>query len=135
EMTALVADRTEREDIPLLAERMDISQRDEIEMMRQWLADRGEVLIDSRHQHGTELMPGMLTPDQLEELEAASGPEFDRLFLQLMTYHHEGALVMVQDLWADGGGQESQLYQWMTHIDSDQRIEIGRMQAILAELD
>jgi len=81
---------------------------------------------------GHEGMPGMLTPEQMNQLAAARGPEFDRLFLQLMIQHHEGALTMVRDLFASAGaGQESTVFQFASEIDADQEIEIRRMRELL----
>jgi uncharacterized protein (DUF305 family) len=139
EMTALIADRTASDDLPLMAERMDISQRDEITQFQRWLEDRDEEVPDADHDHddgSMELMPGMLTDDELAQLEAASGAEFDRLFLQYMIRHHEGALAMVAELLSGdgGGGEEPQVFQLAQHIDSDQRIEIARMKELLVEL-
>jgi uncharacterized protein (DUF305 family) len=83
------------------------------------------------HDHST--MPGMLSDEQLAELEASSGEAFDRLFLEFMIYHHEGAILMVQELFASAaGGQEWEIYQFASHVDSDQRIEIERMRRMLA---
>jgi uncharacterized protein (DUF305 family) len=76
----------------------------------------------------------MLTQQQLTELAEATGADFDRRFLESMIFHHQGALIMVQDLYASGGGQETELDQMAGHIDSDQRIEIGRMHHLLATL-
>jgi uncharacterized protein (DUF305 family) len=139
-MTAMVADRASSPDLPLMAERMDVSQRDEIRLMEQWLEDRGEDVPDASGDHGhgdgaAELMPGMLTDDELAQLEQATGPEFDTLFLQYMIRHHEGARVMVADLLSGegGGGQEPEVFQLAQHIDSDQSIEIARMKALLAQ--
>jgi uncharacterized protein (DUF305 family) len=137
-MTDLVADRAARADLPLLAERMDVSQRDEIALMERWLEERGEDVPDApaEHDHGDgDLMPGMLTDDDLARLEAASGREFDELFLQYMIRHHEGALMMVAELLSGGeGGQESDVFQLAQHIDSDQSVEIARMKSLLAEI-
>jgi uncharacterized protein (DUF305 family) len=137
-MTELVAERSGRNDLPLLAERMDVSQRDEIVLLEQWLEERGEDVPDASagHDHGDgELKPGMLTDDDLARLEAASGRAFDELFLQYMIRHHEGALVMVAELLSgDEGGQESAVFQLAQHIDSDQSVEIARMKSLLAEI-
>jgi uncharacterized protein (DUF305 family) len=137
-MTDLVADRTGRDDLPLLAERMDVSQRDEIALMERWLEDRGEEVPDASagHHHGEgELMPGMLTDDDLARLEAASGRDFDELFLLYMIRHHEGAVMMVAELLSsDDGGQESDVFRLAQHIDSDQNVEIARMKSLLAEI-
>lgn len=136
-MTALVGDRTEREDLTLFARRIEISQEAEIDQMEDWLAARGEPPSAEDHeQHGAGgLAPGMLTGAQLTELAAASGEDFDRLFLERMIGHHEGALIMVADLLAAGGAQETALFEMVTNIDADQRIEIDRMTGLLAGLD
>lgn len=143
-MTALVPARTTREDMRLLAQRIEVSQRDEIALMRHWLEDRHQMVPDSgAHQmdHAAaghdmamrdERMPGMLTPQQLARLTAATGAEFDRLFLQLMIQHHQGALVMVANLFATpGAGQETAVFTFASEVDADQRAEIRRMQAML----
>lgn len=137
-MSALVPQRSDREDIALLARRIEIGQQDEITMMVAWLERRGQDVPDADHHHhhaDGELMPGMLTGEQFARLEAARGSGFDRLFLELMTYHHEGALIMVADLLAAGGGQEAELFDIVSHIEADQRIEIDRMRGMLAGLE
>lgn len=133
-MTGWVDDRTRDRDIRLLAERMHISQEDEMDVMTAWLQERGTPLRGDHlgHGGGTE-MPGMLTEEQLARLEAAKGDEFDRLFLEYMIQHHAGALEMTADLWAAGGGQEASIGQFARHVEGDQGIEITRMQAMLAE--
>lgn len=136
-MTALVDERAGRSDLPLLAERMDVSQRDEIAQLETWLTARGEDVPDEHGEHGdtAELMPGMLTADQLAQLEGASGTDFDALFLQYMIGHHEGAVMMVEQLLTEGlGGQEPQVFQLAQHVESDQQVEIARMKSLLAEL-
>lgn len=136
-MTGYVADRTDRRDITLLASRIELSQQDEIARLEGWLEARGEPVETgdhANHLYGTgELMPGMLTLPQLVDLERATGAEFDRRFLASMIQHHEGALTMVDDLFANGGGAEPELAEIANHIDVDQRIEIGRMRDLLAE--
>jgi uncharacterized protein (DUF305 family) len=82
-----------------------------------------------------ELMPGMLTEEELLELEAASGEEFDRLFLEAMIRHHLGAMQMVEELYAQDGGQEPEISRLANHIYSDQSIEISRAEGMLAEMD
>ncbi len=136
-MTSLVAGRTTRDDLPKMAERIEISQQDEIAQMEAWLTARAERVPDAAaHDHGDMLMPGMLTEDEFAALEAASGPEFDRLFLLFMIRHHQGALQMVTDLLAsDDGGQESEVFQLAQHIDADQRIEIARLNDVLELVD
>ena len=135
-MTGLVEARTEREDLPLMAERMTVSQRDELVQMETWLAQRGETIPMDHEQHGpAEMMPGMLTEDELAQLEAASGRAFDELFLQYMIRHHEGAVAMVEALLAsDTGGQEPAVFQLAQHVESDQQVEISRMKQVLADI-
>jgi uncharacterized protein (DUF305 family) len=104
-------------------------------MMRRWLTERGEPLPDEHAHHMPHVhhaMPGMLSPDEMARLRAARDAEFDRLFLEGMIKHHEGAIVMVEKLFAiDGAGQETEIFQFASHVDSDQRIEIMRMQQML----
>ena len=136
-MTAMVADGTGSRDVQLLAERMDVSQRDEIGQLEAWLVSHGHEASAGHGHHGAnhaELMPGMLTDADLSRLESARGRTFERLFLQFMIRHHEGALVMVNELLAQGGGQESSVFQLASHIDSDQRVEIARMKSMLTAL-
>ncbi len=130
DMTGLVPERSENERIHRLAQRIEISQRDEIARMRRWLETRDEP-VPSEHHHGA-LMPGMLTEEEMARLSAARGSEFDRLFLELMIHHHEGALVMVDDLFTtDGAGQETEIFLFASHVDTDQRAEIARMRSML----
>lgn len=132
-MTALVEERTARDDVPRLAQRIEVSQVDEIAQLTAWLEARGEQASPGPHHHGHE-MPGLLTEAQLEGLAASTGAEFDRLFLEYMVFHHEGAIQMVDALLSGDGGQESELFQLASHIDGDQRVEISRMTRLLAEL-
>ena len=137
DMTALLATRTESEDMRKLALRIDVSQSDEIRMMREWLQARGEAVPGphAHHAHDAKLMPGMLTPEQMTRLSEAKGVEFDRLFLEYMIQHHGGALTMVQQLFATpGAGQESEIFAFASDVDADQRMEIDRMGAMLAAL-
>ncbi len=139
-MTALVPKRAAGGEIPLLAERMDISQKSEIEQMQRWLRQRGQSVpaLTGGHQHahgsGGKLMPGMLTEQQLTRLGDARGKAFNKLFLTSMIHHHQGALVMVQNLYAANGGAEPESDAFARHVDADQQIEIARMQQLLAEL-
>jgi uncharacterized protein (DUF305 family) len=139
EMTSLVEARTQRPDVRLLAMRIEASQEDEMASMRAWLEARAAAVPDehAHHRHDEHAgMPGMISPDRMARLRAATGPEFDRLFLELMIEHHEGALVMVADLFAtDGAGQEVEIFQFASHVDSDQRMEIDRMRALLNQMD
>jgi uncharacterized protein (DUF305 family) len=134
-----------RADIRVLCERMVIGQRDEIDTMRNWLRDRGEPVPDANATHhrmkmnGVEhdmLMPGMLTPEELQQLDQAKGAEWDRLFLTFMIRHHEGALKMVDELFkAYGALQDDDVYKLVSDMYADQQIEIERMQKMLAGLD
>lgn len=132
-MAALVPARTGNPEVRLLAEKIDVSQQDEIASMRRWLTARGQPLPDpAAHSH--EPMPGMLAPEELDQLRAARGPAFDRLFLTYMIRHHEGALTMAARLFAaPGAAQEPELAGFATDVDADQRAEIRRMRAILAK--
>lgn len=143
-MTRMVPSRTSREDVPLFAERMDLSQEDEIEQMRRWLEERDEEVpsLLAAHEHGDEdvahdggLMPGMLTEEELAELEAAHGEVFDRLFLEAMVRHHLGALQMVDDLYAADGGMEPEISRFAQHVYADQGIELSRMYDMLAAIE
>ena len=123
------------EDMKRLALRIDVSQADEIEMMKRWLTDRGQELPDPHAHHKPGgMMPGMLTPEEMAALAAAKGAEFDRLFLEGMIKHHEGALTMVQRpvRAAGGAGQESEIYAFAADVDADQRMEIDRMRGMLS---
>jgi uncharacterized protein (DUF305 family) len=121
---------------------MVVGQRDEIEFMRNWLRDRGQPVPDANATHhrmkmnGVEhdmLMPGMLTPEQLAQLDKARSAEWDRLFLTFMIRHHEGALEMVDDLFESYGAlQDEDIYKFASDMYADQTIEIERMQKMLA---
>jgi uncharacterized protein (DUF305 family) len=134
EMTEIIRARSGNEAIRALALRIEVSQADEIKMMQGWLAARRQPLPDphAHHASGTTLMPGMLTREQMARLSEASGPELDRLFLELMIKHHEGALVMVKDLLATpGAGQEADVFAFASDVEADQQMEIDRMRAAL----
>lgn len=137
DMTALLFTNSTSDEMKTLAKRIDISQRDEINFMRHWLEVRGAE-VPGEHAHhmpGAPLMPGMLTPPEMDRLAAAKGTEFDRLFLEGMIKHHGGALTMVQDLFATpGAGQEAEIFGFASDVDADQRMEIARMSAMLKEL-
>jgi uncharacterized protein (DUF305 family) len=137
DMVALVPSRTQRADLKLLAERIRLSQADEIAMMRQWLEARGQAVPDPHPDHGNRavLMPGMLGAAEMTRLAEATGAAFDRLFLEGMIRHHEGALTMVDQLFAsEGAGQEPEIFAFVSDVDADQRMEIDRMGAMLAML-
>ena len=146
EMTALIESHTENKDLRTLGARISRSQSAEIEFMKRWLDARGEpTSIPMPGMPGMEmpgmnmsshqmLMPGMLTAKQMETLRKAKGEEFDRLFLTGMIQHHSGALVMVKDLFDTGGaGQDAELFNFTTDVDSGQRAEINIMQTMLGE--
>ena len=136
EMTELLATRTASDDMRKLAHRIELSQADEIKMMKRWLEARGQTVPSehAHHMHGATLMPGMLTPEEMSHLADAKGPEFDRLFLEYMIKHHEGALTMVKELFATpGAAQESEMFAFASDVDADQRMEIDRMGAMLRE--
>jgi uncharacterized protein (DUF305 family) len=130
-----------RPDLRTMCERIVVSQRDEIETMRNWLRDRGEPVPAAdatRHRmkmNGTEhdmLMPGMLSADDLAQLDKAKNAEWDALFLKAMIRHHEGALEMVDDLFETRGAlQDEELFKFVSDLYADQTAEIERMQKML----
>jgi len=137
EMVALAATRAASDGLRKLALRIDVSQKDEMQMMREWLLARGQQIPDPRAHHmmGATLMPGMLTPEEMARLAAATGTEFDRLFLEGMIKHHAGAIAMVHDLFAtEGAGQTPEIFAYASDVDADQRMEIDRMGSMLKEL-
>jgi uncharacterized protein (DUF305 family) len=139
EMTALISSHTENKDLQSLGARISSSQSDEIKFMRRWLAARGEPVTIAMpgmkgmniSGHSIALMPGMLTPEQMEALRKAKGAEFDHLFLTGMIQHHNGALTMVKDLFdTAGAGQDAELFDFATDADNTQRAEISIMQTM-----
>ncbi len=145
EMTAMIPSHTQNKDLRALGARISSSQSDEIKFMKRWLATRGESVpkempampgmdmpgMEMSHQ-SMALMPGMLTPQQMEALRNAKGAEFDRLFLVGMIQHHNGALIMVKDLFnTAGAGQDAELFNFATDADNSQRAEIKIMQNML----
>ena len=136
EMTDLLETRTTSDDMKLLALRIEVSQNDEIRFMQRWLASRGEsVPVPGPHAHhapGATLMPGMLSAADMARLTAARGVDFDKLFLEYMIRHHQGALVMVDELFAsDGAGQEGDIHAFASDVVADQQMEIDRMSGML----
>jgi uncharacterized protein (DUF305 family) len=122
-----------------LTERIVVGQQDEIQLMETWLQDRGEPVPDPEAHAGMDHsmmhMPGMLSQAQLDSLDAARGPEFDRLFLTYMIQHHKGAIVMVNELFATpGAGQDEPTFRLASNIYADQTTEIARMEKMLAAL-
>lgn len=143
-MVGLVPDRSSNPSLQTLAERIRVSQTDEIRLMQQWLRDNGEEAPEPsptgmRMMHDgvahDVLMAGMLTPDQMAELQAARGTTFDRLFLRFMIAHHEGALQMVEELFAaTGAANDDFIYKMASDTFADQGIEIDRMQRMLESI-
>ena len=139
EMTALIESHTPNKALRSLGARISHSQSDEIEFMKRWLTARGEpISMAMPEMPGMDmlrqpmLMPGMLTPKQMEALKKAKGAEFDELFLTGMVQHHNGALIMVKDLFdTAGAGQDAELFNFATDVDSGQRAEIRIMQTML----
>jgi len=140
EMTAMIPSHTENKDLRLLGARISRSQTDEIQMMKRWLAIHGESTSMEmpgmpgmdKSGHPLPLMPGMLTPEQMDALRKAKGQEFDHLFLTGMIQHHNGALTMVKDLFdTAGAGQDAQVFNFATDADNSQRAEIKIMNTML----
>jgi uncharacterized protein (DUF305 family) len=140
EMTALIPSHTDNKALAELGAKISSSQSDEMKFMKRWLAVRG--LPESMSMPGMpdmdrsgnpmKAMPGMLTPAQMEALRAAKGAEFDRLFLTGMIQHHNGALIMVKELFdSPGSGQDADLFNFATDADNTQRAEIRIMQDML----
>ena len=150
EMTAMIELRTQNKSVRLIGAKISQSQSAEINFMKHWLTLRGEKTsmpmkgmdgmemskmkgMDHSH-HTTMLMPGMLSDDQMEELRISKGAKFDRLFLKGMIQHHGGALIMVKDLFESAGaGQDAELFNFATDVDTGQRGEIKIMQNMLGE--
>jgi uncharacterized protein (DUF305 family) len=147
EMTALIESHTEDPDLRLLGARISTSQSEEIKFMKRWLAARGQPIdtgmagmsgmsmnMPMDMSNHSMLMPGMLTAKQMEALRNAKGKDFDRLFLTGMMQHHNGALIMVKDLFdTAGAGQDAELFNFATDVDSGQRAEIRIMKNMLGE--
>lgn len=145
EMVDLMDSRTKNKELLLLGARISHSQAEEMKFMERWLVSRGESkdmkmpgmdmpgMDMSKHKHHM-MMPGMLTPEQMYALAKATGAEFDRLFLTGMIQHHGGALTMVNELYdTAGAGQDAELFNFTTDVDSGQRAEIRIMQNMLGE--
>lgn len=150
QMSRLAPTRAETPSVRTLAERIIVSQRDEIANMQTWLRDRGQTVPEPaedgtmHHAHGGgahgggehgATMRGMLTPEQMAQLAAASGAEFDRLFLTYMIQHHRGAVSMVEELFGSyGAGQDEAVFKLASDVNVDQITEIARMRRMLADL-
>ena len=143
EMTAWIPSHTDNQELRALGARISRSQTDEIQFMRRWLVERGQPQsmpmagmpdMEMSHHH-TMMMPGMLTPGQMEALNQAKGADFDRLFLIGMIQHHDGALTMVKDLFdTAGSGEDAELFDFATDADNSQRAEIKIMQGMLEKM-
>jgi uncharacterized protein (DUF305 family) len=130
-----------RQDVAVLCERIVVGQRDEIATMQTWLRDRGLPVPEAtstRHkmtmngQTHEMLMPGMLTDEEMAELDRARGPDFDRLFLVGMIKHHQGAIDMVDVLFKSyGAAQDETVFKFASDVYADQSIEIDRMHEML----
>ena len=161
EMTAMIASHTQNKELRTLGARISSSQLSEINFMKRWLATRGEPVSMAASEmkdmpgmkatgmkdgdmkdgdmkdgdmsrHAMPLMPGMLTPQQMDALRKAKDGEFDHLFLTGMIQHHEGALSMVKDLFnTAGAGQDAEIFDFATDADNTQRAEIRIMQGML----
>jgi len=140
EMVALVPRRTTRRELLLIAERIDVSQRDEMTWMRDWLAEHRIPTTENHgaHDHaamGHASMPGMLTPEEMAALTRVSALEFERRFLEGMIKHHEGALTMIAALFgSQDAAQRPEIFAFASDVDADQRAEIVRMRKVLAAL-
>ncbi len=131
-----------RDDVRKLCERIVVGQRDEIALMQTWLRDHNQTVPDANAtrmkmtMNGMEhdmLMPGMLTDEELAELDKARGSDFDRLFLTAMIRHHQGAITMVDQLFgSSGAGQDEVVFRFASDVYADQTTEIERMQKMLA---
>ena len=142
EMTALIPSHTQDPAVRELGAKISLSQTDEMKFMKRWLTARNQPTdmsmpgMPDMDMHGNEMpmMPGMLTPKQMQALRAARGAEFDHLFLTGMIQHHTGALTMVDQLFkAPGAGQDADLFDFATDVDNTQRAEIRIMQNLLVK--
>jgi uncharacterized protein (DUF305 family) len=139
DMAALVKERTNRQAIVDVSRRIDVSQADEMSFMRNWLRERGQPAADPHAAHmmhasmgGGMQMHGMATPEQMAQLAAAKGLAFDRLFLERMIAHHEGAVTMANDLLhRSGSAYDPVLLEFVNEVINDQKAEIRRMSALV----
>jgi uncharacterized protein (DUF305 family) len=141
EMTALINSHTKNKELHTLGARISRSQSSEMDFMKRWLLARGQPTSHAMHHmpgmdmsNQSMLMPGMLSPKQMAALKRAKGEQFDRLFLAGMIQHHNGALTMVKDLFdSAGAGQDAEIFNFATDVDTGQRAEIKIMQTMLSE--
>lgn len=144
-MSRWAPERTDNESLQIMAARIINAQQDEIASMQQWLRDRrqpvpevhemgGQVMVHGGGDHSAHA-PGMLTDEQMRQLERARGAEFDRLFLTYMIQHHKGAVSMVTELFrTDGAAQDEEVFKLAADIQADQSSEVARMETMLKEL-
>lgn len=126
--------------VRVLSERIVVGQRDEITLMQRWLRDRRAPIpeVDSVHSRTPGMdhsmhMPGMLTAEQLAQLDDARGAEFDRLFLTFMIQHHQGAIAMVNNMFGTAGsGEQSDLHSFANDVNADQSAEIDLMRILMS---
>ncbi|MEX2471991.1 MAG: DUF305 domain-containing protein [Gemmatimonadota bacterium] len=149
EISRFAPDRAASDQIRTLAARIINAQRDEIALMQRWLEDRdqpvpelhemgGRIMVHAPDMdHGSGMsdmsgMPGMLSPEQVDRLEASDGQTFDRLFLTYMIEHHQGAVTMVRELFStDGAGQDEDVFRFASDVQVDQSTEVARMELML----
>jgi uncharacterized protein (DUF305 family) len=135
EMVGYIDTNSSNDDLKKLGLRIQVSQEDEIKMMQDWLKARRADVPGAHAHHTGPMMPGMLSPEEMARLAAAKGAEFDRQFLSGMIKHHNGALIMVDDLFATAGAaQDSDIYAFASDVIADQRMEMDRMAVMLKEL-
>jgi uncharacterized protein (DUF305 family) len=146
-MARLIPSRTQTPAIRTLGARIINAQRDEIRLMQQWLRERGQPVpepdslgtmtgMPGMEHMGHDMMPGMLTPEQMQQLRQSTGPAFDRLFLNDMIQHHTGAVTMVQTLFDAGGGAalDETVFKLASGVQVDQTTEINRMRLMLQSM-
>ncbi|AUI57052.1 DUF305 domain-containing protein [Amycolatopsis sp. BJA-103] len=136
-MTDLVPGKTANEQLKAIAGRISVAQDGEVAMMKTWLSDRGKPVPGEGHAghgggHDHGLMPGMATEAQLADLRAASGPAFEKLFLDLMIAHHQGALTMAETQL--GKGVEIKAQEMAQEVITGQSAEIERMRTMRGKL-
>lgn len=135
DMVGYINTNSRNEDLKKLGLRIQVSQEDEIKMMQDWLKARGAEVPGAHAHHTGPMMPGMLSTDEMARLAAAKGVDFDRQFLNGMIKHHNGALIMVDELFATpGAAQDSDIYAFASDVIADQRMEMDRMAVMLKEL-
>lgn len=133
-MSDMAAPRGAGPEVTGMAQRIDISQRDEMALMVLWLQERGQPVPD-QEQMDAMWMPGMVAPEDLARLAETRGGDFDRLYLTLMIEHHLGAIEMVDALYASpGAAQDPDLFRFVTDVAADQLDEIAVMERILERL-